>query len=75
MDKYGVAYPSVNGNDERTINNMYKFPQVRTCKSRKEAVKVASEMNDYMYGRAVPFENISERKEVDWKYITDYEIK
>ena len=54
---------------------MYKFPQVRTCKSREEAIKVASEMNDYMYGRAVPFENISERKEVDWKYITDHEIK
>ena len=76
VDKYGVAYPSVvNGNDERTINNMYKFPQVRTCKSREEAIKVASKMNEYMYGRAVPFENLSERREVNWTYITEHEIK
>ena len=75
MNEYGVAYPSPDRNEERNINNMHIFPQVISCKLKEEAIKVANEMNEYMYGWAVPFENLLGRKEVDWKYITDCEIK
>lgn len=74
---YGVAYPNLEnwwGTTARTINNMHEFPLVRACSSKEEAIETAYKMNEYMHGMAVPFENLSMRTEVDWRYITKHEI-
>ena len=54
MDKYGVAFPD-GFHNERNINRMHKFPQVITCSSKEQAIETAKDMNEYMYGKAVPF--------------------
>lgn len=74
MYRYGVAYPD-GFHNERTINHMHEFPQVRECSTRESAIKIAESMNEYMHGKAIPFENAGLRHEVDWQYITEHEIK
>lgn len=73
---YGVAYPDLENwwRTARTVDNMHEFPLVRACSSKEEAIETACKMNEYMNGGAVPFENLSMRMEVDWRYITEHEI-
>lgn len=73
---YGVAYPNLENwwRTARTVNNMHEFSLVRACSSKVEAIETACKMNEYMHGKAVPFENLSMRTEVNWRNITEHEI-
>ena len=68
MSKYGIAF-SDGWHNMRHHKNAY--PQVTTCSSKENAIEAVKRLG----GDAVPFENLEERTEVDWKYIDEHEIK
>ena len=76
--EYGVAYPRyIRGELDEGNSKRYPFeyPIVNPCSSKEEAIEEAEDMNKYMFGDAVPFENRELRKEVDWYYILEHQIK
>lgn len=67
MNKYGVAFSS-GWNNMRNHKNAY--PLVTTYSSKENAIKAANRIG----GDAVPFENLEEKTEVNWRYVDEHEI-